>query len=100
MLLSGKGACMLENLRRGMGLALALVTCPCHLPVTAPLLLGLLAGTALGSYLSTHMEVLAAVSGVLFLGGLVLATVDPGGRRGSSSGVCRSVRSSSRRFRR
>ncbi|WP_448592163.1 broad-spectrum mercury transporter MerE [Thermoflexus hugenholtzii] len=71
---------MLEDIRKVLGIALAVVTCPCHLPVTAPLLLGLLAGTSLGAYLSTHLEVLAAVSTALFLGGLALAAAEPGGR--------------------
>ncbi len=74
---------MIEGIRKGVGLALALVTCPCHLPVTAPLLLSLLAGTTLGAYLSTHLEVLAAISTALFLGGLALATAEPGGRKGA-----------------
>ena len=71
---------MLKHLRQGVGLALALVTCPCHLPVTAPLLLGLLAGTSLGAYLSTHLEVLAAASTALFLVGVAVAAAEPGGR--------------------
>jgi mercuric ion transport protein len=74
---------MLEDIRKVLGIALAVVTCPCHLPVTAPLLLSLLAGTTLGAYLSTHLEVLAAVSTALFLGGLALAAAGSEGRQGS-----------------
>jgi hypothetical protein len=74
---------MLEDIRKVLGIALAVVTCPCHLPVTAPLLLSLLAGTTLGACLSTHLEVLAAVSTALFLGGLALAAAGSEGRQGS-----------------
>lgn len=63
---------MVEKIRRGVGWVIAGITCPCHLPVTAPWVLGLLAGTGLGAYLSTHLEILAAASAVLFLGGLTL----------------------------
>jgi len=60
---------MAEKIRRGLGVALALVICPCHLP----LWLGLLAGTALGTYLSAHWGFTVAASTLLFLGGLALA---------------------------
>jgi len=83
LLLNREEVDMLKHLRQGVGLALALVTCPCHLPVTAPLLLSLLAGTTLGAYLSTHLEVLVAASTALFLVGLALAAAGSEGRQGS-----------------
>ena len=47
-----------------LGLGLALLTCPCHLP----LLLALLAGTALGAWLSQHVLLaLLAMSGLFAL---------------------------------
>lgn len=86
---------MAEKIRRGLGWVIAGITCPCHLPVTAPLVLGWLAGTGLGAYLSTHLEILAAVSTALFLGGLALAIRGGGDRKeGESSGraACRPAR--------
>ena len=53
--------------------AVALVACPCHLPLTLPLLLSLTAGTALGVFLRQHPWVVFGASTVLFVGGLYLA---------------------------
>ncbi|GBD08752.1 hypothetical protein HRbin22_00993 [Candidatus Thermoflexus japonica] len=90
---------MLERIRRAIGLALALVTCPCHLPVTAPLLLSLLAGTALGTYLSSHLEVLAAAAILLFLGGLALAFMGSGDPKRAPGAACPPARTSPHRRR-
>ena len=51
----------------------AFVACPCHLPITLPLVIGLTAGTALSAWLQNNLLTIAGVSTVLFLGGLVLA---------------------------
>ncbi len=47
-------------------------TCPCHLPVTVPILLGLTAGTALGAFLANNLWLLGAISTTYFLLALVL----------------------------
>lgn len=60
-------------LRTVAGAVLAFIACPCHLPLTGPLLLGLLAGTALGNDLAAHPERLAVGATGLFLLGLALA---------------------------
>ena len=52
----------------------AFVTCPCHLPLTLPLLLALTAGTAAGAFLERNPAALVAISTALFVGGLVLAS--------------------------
>jgi mercuric ion transport protein len=50
--------------KRVLRLGLAIVTCPCHVPV----LVGLLAGTALGGWLQQHLLVaFLAMSGVFVL---------------------------------
>jgi glutaredoxin len=54
--------------------AVALIACPCHLPITFPLLLSLTAGTALGSWLEGKFALVFAVSAAIFIGGLVLAS--------------------------
>jgi len=44
-------------LRKAIGLLLlgtGVIACPCHLPLTLPLLVGLLGGTALGSLLTSN----------------------------------------------
>lgn len=43
--------------------AVALVTCPCHIPI----LVAVLGGTALGAALTEHMGIALAVLGVLFI---------------------------------
>lgn len=46
--------------------------CPCHLPVTMPLLLGITAGTALGVFLAGNLLLIGGVSTAYFLLALVL----------------------------
>jgi mercuric ion transport protein len=50
--------------KRVLSLGLAIVTCPCHVPI----LLGILAGTALGAWLRQYLLVaFLAMSGVFVL---------------------------------
>jgi hypothetical protein len=51
----------------------AFIACPCHLPLTLPLLLSLTAGTALGAWLSQNVTLVFVLSTATFLGGLALA---------------------------
>ncbi len=51
----------------------AFVACPCHLPITLPLLLSLTAGTGLGAWLADNTITVGAISTGLFVAGLVLA---------------------------
>jgi len=50
----------------------AFAACPCHLPITLPVLLSLTAGTALGGWLAANTALLVAVLTVVFVGGLAL----------------------------
>jgi hypothetical protein len=50
----------------------ALVACPCHLPLTLPALLVLTSGTAVGGWLAANPWLVWLGSIVLFIGGLVL----------------------------
>ncbi len=47
--------------------ATALVACPCHLPLTLPLLLAVLSGTALGPFLADNPGLVFLGAGVYFL---------------------------------
>src|SRR5258708_36171660 len=62
-------------MRRIGGVALTVtgfLACPCHLIITLPLLISLLAGTALGSFLSRHTSLVYTVAGVYFVVALAL----------------------------
>lgn len=47
--------------------------CPCHLPLTLPLILALTAGTAVGGWLANNALLIYIAAAVLFIGGLALA---------------------------
>lgn len=51
----------------------AFVTCPCHLVVVMPLLLGLTAGTAVGAFLVRYQTWVYGLSAGLFIVSLALA---------------------------
>lgn len=49
-----------------------LLACPCHVPLTLPLVLALLGGTALGGWLNTHMGLVYGLSAGYFLAALIV----------------------------
>ena len=51
----------------------AFITCPCHLPLTLPLLIALTTGTAFSAWLANNFFFVSAISTVIFIGGLALA---------------------------
>ena len=51
----------------------AFIACPCHLPLTLPLLIALTAGTAFSTWLANNVFLVGAISTVIFIGGLALA---------------------------
>jgi hypothetical protein len=51
----------------------AFIFCPCHLPITLPLLIALTAGTAFSAWLAQNTILVGAISTVVFVGGLALA---------------------------
>jgi hypothetical protein len=62
-------------MRRIGGVALTVtgfLACPCHLIITLPLLISLLAGTALGSFLSRNTDLVFIGAGIYFMVALVL----------------------------
>jgi hypothetical protein len=48
------------------------LACPCHLPVTLPLLVALTAGTAIGAFLANNVWLIVAVSTIYFVGAIAL----------------------------
>lgn len=52
---------------------IAFIACPCHLPITLPLLISLTAGTALSAWLASHTLLAVVISTLVFIGSLVLA---------------------------
>ena len=62
-------------MRRIGGIALTVtgfLACPCHLIITLPLLLSLLSGTALGSFLNSNSGLVYTGAGLYFVVALVL----------------------------
>ncbi len=53
--------------------ALAFIACPCHLPITLPLLVAVTAGTAFSAWLQNNFLTVGGASTVIFVGALVLA---------------------------
>ena len=55
--------------------AVAIITCPCHLPITLPLLISLTAGTAFSAWLAAPGDTLlvGVIATAVFSGGMVLA---------------------------
>ena len=52
---------------------IAFLACPCHLPLTLPLLISLTAGTAFGAWLVQSTILVGVILTVVFIGGLALA---------------------------
>jgi mercuric ion transport protein len=62
-------------MRRMSGVVLTVtgfLACPCHLIITLPLLISLLAGTALGSFLSRNTGLVTTFAGIYFVVALAL----------------------------
>ena len=51
----------------------AFIACPCHLPITLPLLISLTAGTAFSAWLAENKLLVGVISTVVFFGGAALA---------------------------
>ncbi|MBI1280124.1 MAG: hypothetical protein GC179_18490 [Anaerolineaceae bacterium] len=63
---------ILKTIRPVISGIVALVSCPCHLPLTLPILLSLTAGTVFGMWLGNNVSWVVGISTVLFLVSLVL----------------------------
>jgi len=57
-----------QKVRGGVAVTISILTCPCHLPVTVPLMLALLAGTPVAAWLTQHVGwVYGVMAGVFTL---------------------------------
>ncbi len=65
---------ILSKLGSGFFLVTGFIACPCHLPLTLPLLLAVTAGTALGAFLANNVGVVFVVSGAYFVGAMLFVT--------------------------
>jgi mercuric ion transport protein len=63
---------MRRRLSGGGLIVSGIIACPCHLAVTLPLLAGLLAGTALGHFLTHNTGLVYTGAAIYFVGALVL----------------------------
>ena len=52
---------------------IAFITCPCHLVFTVPILIGLTAGTAFGTWLQGNVVTFGVSTTVIFVAGAALA---------------------------
>lgn len=64
---------MWQSMRGFVAGGVAIVVCPCHLPLMFPILLTLTAGTAVGGWLANNTTPIYTASVVIFIGGLILA---------------------------
>ena len=55
----------------GVLLVTGLIACPCHLVITLPIILGLLAGTGVGAILGANTGLVYGVAGAYFIVALV-----------------------------
>lgn len=62
----------MTTLKGLLATAVALVVCPCHLPLTLPLALGLLGGSAVGLWLAQNTWLVWLAATGLFIGFLGL----------------------------
>lgn len=76
------------------------LACPCHLIITLPLLISLLAGTALGSFLSRNTGLVYTGAALYFVVALALGVLLLFGRKGQANRSRQPVPAASLRTRR
>ncbi len=64
-----------QKIRSGVMFVVAFVSCPCHLPITMPFILALLAGTPAALWLSQHVGWVYGILAGVFLLSLALGFV-------------------------
>lgn len=62
-----------HTLKGYVAVAVSFIACPCHLPITLPLLVSLTAGTAFSVWLAENKILVGVISTVVFFGGAALA---------------------------
>lgn len=57
----------MSKIRGRIMVGTGLIACPCHLPLTLPLLVGVLGGTAIGSFVADNQGLIYGVATVYFV---------------------------------
>lgn len=65
----------IRAIRGYVSMGIGFVACPCHLPLTLPVLLSLTAGTALGAWLRSNTTLVYVFSTIVFMGGFASGTI-------------------------
>lgn len=77
-----------QKIRSGAMFVAALVSCPCHLPATLPLVLALLAGTSAAAWIAQNAGWIYSVMAGVFILSLALGLVWSGSPKESTGKVC------------
>lgn len=77
-----------QKIRSGTMFVISFVTCPCHLPITLPLALVLLAGTPAAIWITQHSGWIYGITAGIFLISLALGFVWMGSSDKNTSEVC------------
>lgn len=63
---------VIRSVRGYLSIGIGIVACPCHLPLTLPLLLGLTAGSAFSAWLAAHTALVYGLSTLIFISGIAM----------------------------
>lgn len=77
-----------QKIRSGVMYVVAFVSCPCHLPITMPLILVLLAGTPAAVWITQHTGWVYGIMTGVFLLSLALGFVWMESSKGNAGEVC------------
>jgi len=84
-----------QKIRNGVMFVISFVTCPCHLPITLPIALALLAGTPAAYWISQHVGWVYGILGGVFFLSLALGFVWTGSTKENEVCEPRSISSMS-----
>lgn len=77
-----------QKIRCGVMFVISFITCPCHLPITLPLALVLLAGTPAAVWITQHSGWVYGIMAGVFLLSLALGFVWMGSSNENAGEVC------------
>jgi len=77
-----------QKFRSGTMFVISFITCPCHLPITMPLALALLAGTPLALWITQHSGWVYGILTGVFLLSLALGFAWMGSSNENAGEVC------------
>lgn len=62
-----------HKIKGGFMAVTAIVACPCHFPLTLPIIFGITGGTAFGAWMAQNTILIYTLATVYFIGGILLA---------------------------